>query len=72
MLAPIVVFAFNRPAILQKTLNALAQNTRASESTLTVFCDGPRHQEEKKDTDAVQEIANNVSGFSAVNVVASV
>lgn len=70
MLAPIVVFAFNRPALLQKTLNALAQNTRASESTLTVFCDGPRHQEEKKDTDAVQEIANNVSGFSAVNVVA--
>lgn len=42
ILAPIIVFAYNRPDHLRRTLDALAKNDLASQSVLYVFCDGPR------------------------------
>lgn len=42
MLAPIVVFAYNRPEHLQQTINALRMNPEAKESELFVFSDGPK------------------------------
>lgn len=39
-LAPIIVFCYNRPDHLRKTLTWLANNLLASESSLFVFCDG--------------------------------
>lgn len=41
-LAPIIVFAYDRPDHLGKTLDALAKNDLASDSVLYVYCDGPR------------------------------
>lgn len=41
-LAPIVVFAYNRPDHLRQTLEALAKNDLASESVLCVYCDGAK------------------------------
>ena len=40
--APIVVFAYDRPDHLSQTLSALAKNDLASESVLYVYCDGAR------------------------------
>lgn len=42
MLAPIIVFAYNKADHLRKTLTRLGQNELASESVLYVFCDGPK------------------------------
>jgi hypothetical protein len=69
MLSPVVLFAFNRPEHLRRTLQALAANELAAESDLTVFCDGPRHEEEKHLTDAVQKIARGASGFRSCEVI---
>lgn len=41
-LAPIVVFAYDRPDHLTQTLTALANNDLAGESELYVYCDGAR------------------------------
>ena len=41
-LAPIIVFCYNRPAHLRKTMNWLRANKHAEESPLYVFCDGPK------------------------------
>lgn len=41
-LAPIIVFAYDRPDHLCQTLEALAKNDLASESVLYVYCDGAR------------------------------
>ena len=41
-LAPIIVFAYNRPEHLRKTLTWLGQNELANGSTLYVYCDGPK------------------------------
>lgn len=67
--APIAVFAFNRPDNLRRTLTALAANRLASESDLTIFCDGPRNEQEKYKTNAVRDVAYAASGFASVSVV---
>lgn len=41
-MAPVIVFAYNRPDHLRKTLTWLGQNELADQSTLYVYCDGPK------------------------------
>jgi hypothetical protein len=41
-MAPVVVFGYNRPDHLRKTLEHLAQADGASDSHLWIFCDGPK------------------------------
>ena len=41
-LAPIIVFCYNRPDHLERTLSALAKNDLAKDSVLYVYCDGAR------------------------------
>ena len=41
-LAPIVIFAFNRPYALKTTLESLQANIESKSSILYVFVDGPR------------------------------
>jgi hypothetical protein len=69
MLAPIALFAFNRPMHFKRTLSALAANDLAAESDMTIFCDGPRHEEEKKLTDAVREVAACAVGFHSITII---
>jgi len=69
MPAPIAVFAFNRPDHLRRTLAALAANDLAAESDLTIFCDGPRREEEKTLTNEVRTVARKATGFRSVDVV---
>lgn len=42
MLAPIVVFCYNRPWHIERTLEALGKNALADESVLYIFSDGPK------------------------------
>ena len=69
MPAPIVVFAYNRPDHLRRTLEALAANDLAAESDLTIFCNAPRYAEEKALTDAVRSVASSATGFLSVTAI---
>ena len=40
-LAPIILFAYHRPAHAARTLQTLQANRLAADSRLYVFCDGP-------------------------------
>lgn len=57
--APIIVFAYDRPDHLQRTLDALAKNDLASQSELYIYCDGAREWggEIEKDTSSKNYIA---------------
>ena len=58
--APMVVFAYNRPDHLQKTLDALRKNVGVAESELHIFCDGPKENatpETRARIERVREIA---------------
>jgi hypothetical protein len=73
-LAPIVVFAYKRPLALRRMLQGLAQNDLAKESTLLVFCDGPKPDASEQDRKAIQqvrEMAASMQGFAAVEVIAA-
>lgn len=53
MLAPIVLFVYNRPWHTQQTLEALLQNELADQSILYIYSDGPK----KNDKENEQKIA---------------
>lgn len=54
-LAPIIVFCYNRPDHLRQTLDALSRNELADQSTLYIYCDGPK---EGATDEMRQKIAN--------------
>ncbi len=56
MCAPIIVFAYNRPDHLRKTLEALSKNDLADQSELTVFCDGPKVGASDEQLSSIQEV----------------
>jgi len=70
-LAPIVIFCYNRPDHLQRTVEALAANSLAAQSELIVFSDGPRKEADEPQIEAVRAYLATVSGFRSVRVVAA-
>lgn len=68
-LLTITLFCFNRPDLFQRTLIALSRNQLADKTSLTIFCDGPRHEKDEPGTHAVRELAKKAQGFASVEVV---
>lgn len=52
--APVILFVYNRPDTLRKTLEALSANELAAETELFVYSDGPK---ENADAVAIEKIA---------------
>jgi len=67
---PIVIFAFNRPEHLERTLEALAACPEAAASPLTVYCDGARRDSDEARVREVRQVAAAARGFASVEVVA--
>lgn len=68
-LAPVALFAFNRPAHLSATLDALAANPGAEATTLYAFCDGPRGPADEAGVAAVRRLVREERRFGAVEIV---
>ncbi|MBQ5451796.1 MAG: glycosyl transferase, partial [Bacteroidales bacterium] len=69
MLAPIVIFAFNRKAHLEKLVKSLLLNREVSETDLFVFCDGKRSENDKTEVDNVKTFVQEISGFKSVKKI---
>lgn len=67
MLAPILLFAYNRPRHLQHTVEALAHNPLAQESELFVFSDGARTEDDREDVELVHSYIHTIEGFKTVH-----
>lgn len=64
MLAPIIVFAYNRSEHLRKTLTWLGQNDLAADSMLYVYCDGLKknaNQEQTKKVEEARKVAHELA-----------
>ena len=73
-LAPIIVFAYNRPQHTRRTLDALSANPLAAESDLFIYIDGPKAEANAGTRQAiaeVQKIADAENRFAATTVIAS-
>ena len=74
-LAPIIVFCYNRADHLCKTLGWLQANKHAAESTLYVFCDGPKANatdEQIKKIEAARAVVDEMAvkpAFKEVHVL---
>lgn len=70
MSAPIIIFAYNRPEHLLKTLNALAKNKLAKESEVYIYIDGPKNEQAKEKSQQVYEVAASFQEgfFSCVRI----
>lgn len=55
-LAPIIVFTYNRPDHTFETLEALRNNKLADQSTLYIFCDGPKVDSPQETLDKIKEV----------------
>ncbi len=71
MLAPVVLFVYNRPEHLERTVKALTSNYLASESELFVFSDGPRSDRpgDREKVEAVRKIIKSLKGFKRVELI---
>lgn len=67
-LAPICLFAFNRPEHTRQTLAALAESPLAAHSDLIVYLDGPRTEAEGALVDAVAQVVEAQEGFASVSL----
>lgn len=52
-LAPVILFAYNRPLHTQRVLDALAGNKEAKNSILYIYCDGAKATANKEEQEAV-------------------
>lgn len=71
-LAPVIVFSYNRPVHLKRTLDALAKNEGASESELFIFCDGAKENAPEEQLKRIADnrfVAHQAQGFKKVHVV---
>lgn len=73
-LAPVILFAYNRPDHTQRTLNALAENSLAGQSELFIFLDGAKtgaDEPTRQAIAAVRKIADAENRFLRQTVIAS-
>jgi hypothetical protein len=64
-LAPIIIFSYNRPSHLKKTLNSLKKNKLSKKSKVYFFSDGPKTKNltELKKINLVRKIIKNTKNF---------
>ena len=68
-IAPIVLFAYNRPWHLARTVEALRQNELAGQSDLIVYSDGPRNPDDQAKVEEVRKYLRTIEGFKSIRIV---
>lgn len=74
-MAPVIVFAYNRPEHLRKTLTWLGQNELADQSTLYIYCDGAKQnatEEQLAKVQTARQVAHKVAvvpTFKEVHII---
>lgn len=67
--APIVFFCYNRLQHTQRTIEALKNNTLASESDLVIYSDASKNDAHVDEVAAVRAYLKTISGFSSVKII---
>lgn len=71
-LAPIALFAYNRPRHLAEAVAALLRDPLAVSSDLHVFCDGPKSAAATASVAEVRKQVRSIAGFHSVTVIEQV
>lgn len=68
-LAPIALFAYNRPRHLAQAVAALLRDPLAASSDLYVFCDGPKTAAAAAAVAEVRSFVRSITGFHSISIV---
>ncbi len=68
-LAPIILFAYNRPKHVKQVLEALQKNKLSEQSELFIFSDGGKDFEDEKLVEETRKILDNTTGFKKTTVI---
>lgn len=68
-IAPIVLFAYNRPWHVAQTVEALKKNELSISSDLIVFSDGAKNLDAGQKVEEVRQYLKTISGFKSIRVV---
>jgi len=69
--APIVLFVYNRPWHVQKTVEALQANYLAKESDLFIFSDGAKNGKDREAVNEVRGLIRGILAFRRVEIIES-
>ncbi|WP_016834374.1 glycosyltransferase family 2 protein [Herbaspirillum lusitanum] len=69
LLAPIVLFVYNRPEHTRKAIESLQQNDLAGDSDLFIYSDAAKNELAGPAVQQVREYLKTISGFKSVTVV---
>ena len=67
--APIALFVYNRPWHTRQTVEALAANMLASDTSLHVFSDAPKSETARQSVEAVRSYIRTISGFKSITII---
>lgn len=68
-IAPIVLFAYNRPWHLAQTVEALRRNELAGLSDLVIYSDGPKNPEDRLKVEEVRKYLRTIEGFKSTKII---
>jgi Glycosyl transferase family 2 len=68
-LAPIALFAYNRPQHTRQTIESLQRNVLAKDSDLIIFSDAPKHEASAEAVGEVRKYIRKVEKFKSVTIV---
>jgi GT2 family glycosyltransferase len=69
MLAPIILFTYNRLNQSRKTVESLLDNNLADSSELFIYSDGAKSEKDLKDVQEVREFLKSIEGFKKTTII---
>lgn len=69
ILAPIVLFVYNRLDHTKKTVDALKKNLLADKSTLYIYSDGPKNQQTDQPIKILRKYLHTIDGFKNIYII---
>lgn len=69
MLAPVVLFVYNRRSHTERLIHSLVANPLASESKLIIYADGAKGERDRKEVEEVRDYIKTIQGFKEVFIV---
>ena len=67
--APIILFVYNRLEHTKKTVEALKNNTLASESELFIYSDAAKNEENIDKVSQIRKYIKNIDGFKNITII---
>lgn len=68
-LAPVVLFVFNRLDHTKETVKKLQGNFGSEDTSLYIYSDAARKDEEKENVNAVREFIDSITGFKSITII---